>query len=258
MAGFTWGARDPDAEFFERELTGFLPDRIFDAHVHLVRFADCSDTVRAPWEGICPAELSLAEYRAQIRAVHGEAHTDALCVGIVPNDNPGVPNEYVASEVKDLPNCAAHFLVRPDDDPEWGRGEVRRLGMCGLEPFHSFVREPVSATTECEIPKYLPAPIPTRRRFRSRRRSGSSPAIASSRAPTSGGATSAAPARTRATASSGSTKPTATLTRTSAPTAPPFAGSNTFAPSNGRRGASACRTGTSRTILAQTPGGCSD
>jgi len=156
---FTWGAHETDRDFFERELKSFLPDRIFDAHAHLVRFSDCSDAIRAPWEGICPPEFSLSEYRRYMNALHGAVPTDALCVGIVPNDNCAISNEYVASQVGPDPGCAAHFLVRPADDPEWVRDEVKRLGMCGLKPFHSFVREPISATMQCEIPEYLPEPI---------------------------------------------------------------------------------------------------
>ena len=159
MQEFTWGERDSDRDFFERELADFLPDRVFDAHAHLVRFSDCSEPTGAPWRAVCPSELSLAEYRVQMKTLHGNARTDALCVGIVPTDDCPAANDYVAHEVKDEPDCAAHFLVRPADDPEWVRDQVKRLGMCGIKPFHSFVREPISATMECEIPEYLPEPV---------------------------------------------------------------------------------------------------
>ena len=39
----TWGVRDQDREFFERELQSFVPDRVYDAHAHLWRASD--------WEG---------------------------------------------------------------------------------------------------------------------------------------------------------------------------------------------------------------
>ncbi|MFH0963147.1 MAG: amidohydrolase family protein [Planctomycetota bacterium] len=159
ISELTWGGRDFDREFFEREVEDFLPDRIFDAHAHLCRFADVGEAMRKPWEGVCPPEFSLARYGEEIRWLHGDRPTGGLFVGIVPNDNCEASNGYVAGEVRREAGARAHFLVRPSDDPDWVRQEVRRLGMCGLKPFHSFVREPIAATMEAELPEYLPEPL---------------------------------------------------------------------------------------------------
>ena len=55
------------------------------------------------------------------------------------------------------PSCRVHFFVRPHDDPEWVRGEVRRLGLHGLKCYHTFA--PVQPTWEAEIPDFLPEPL---------------------------------------------------------------------------------------------------
>jgi glutamate-1-semialdehyde 2,1-aminomutase len=44
--------------------------------------------------------------------------------------------------------------VGPQDDPEWVRSEVRRLGLHGLKCYH--VNAPVPRTWDADIPDYLP------------------------------------------------------------------------------------------------------
>jgi hypothetical protein len=151
MGAYTLERRQVDLEFFAREIAGFLPNRIFDAHAHLAPAVELDDGSRA--------ELSLARYRDYVTWLHGDRPTDALCIGEVPTSDTGAANAYVAQEAGRDRRCAAHFLVRPTDDPEWVRGEVRRLGMRGIKPFHAFVREPIGATMQCDIPEWLPEPL---------------------------------------------------------------------------------------------------
>ena len=152
MSHFTFQRRDADQAFFEREIAGFLPDRLFDAHAHL-----CRSVALAGGED--SDELSLARYREYVTWLHGDRPTDALCIGVVPTDDPSAANAYVAQEATRDAGCAAHFLARPTDDPEWVRDEVKRLGLCGIKPFHAFVREPIAETMQCDIPEWLPEPL---------------------------------------------------------------------------------------------------
>jgi glutamate-1-semialdehyde 2,1-aminomutase len=51
-------------------------------------------------------------------------------------------------------NCRGLFFVKPSDDPEWVRDEVRRLGLHGLKCYHTMSeRKP---TWDADIPEYLP------------------------------------------------------------------------------------------------------
>ena len=34
--------------------------------------------------------------------------------------------------------CCSYFFAKPDDDPEWVRSEVRRLGAIGLKSYHTY------------------------------------------------------------------------------------------------------------------------
>ena len=46
------------------------------------------------------------------------------------------------------------FFVKPQDDPEWVRDEVRRLGLYGFKCYHTYAS--VHPTWEADIPDYLP------------------------------------------------------------------------------------------------------
>jgi glutamate-1-semialdehyde 2,1-aminomutase len=66
-------------------------------------------------------------------------------------------NEWIAKQTARNPSCRGAFFVRPDDDPEWVRSEVRRLGLHGLKCYHTWAA--VQPTWEAEIPDFLPEPL---------------------------------------------------------------------------------------------------
>lgn len=152
---FTWELRDEDCELFHRELEAFTPGHVYDVHAHLyqTRFWDQPD----PQIAAGPAEVSLDVWHEQMewlfpgRDIHG-VH---LPLAFVPDTKPG--NQWVAQQIRQDPRARGHFLVRPTDEPEWVRQEVKRLGLHGLKPFSSYAR--VADIWEAEIPDYLPESI---------------------------------------------------------------------------------------------------
>ena len=64
------------------------------------------------------------------------------------------PNEWVAREIQKDSLSRGQFMVRPTDDPEWVRDEVKRLNLVGLKPFctYSSAKDPYQA----DLPEYLP------------------------------------------------------------------------------------------------------
>jgi predicted TIM-barrel fold metal-dependent hydrolase len=66
-------------------------------------------------------------------------------------------NNWIASEIKKDHLARGHFIVKPTDDPEWVRQEVKRLGLHGLKPFFWFSE--VKDISMAEIPDYLPENI---------------------------------------------------------------------------------------------------
>ncbi|MFN0199560.1 MAG: amidohydrolase family protein [Planctomycetaceae bacterium] len=144
--------REVDREFYEREINGFLPDRIFDAHCHLWS----KDWV--PWSLTGkPEDIGYDKYMTYIRDLHGERPTSAMFIPYVTVDHKDrIPdaNAWVANAIADDPNCRGIYFIKPEDDPEYVRQEVRRLGLHGLKCYHTMSSR--SPTWECDIPEYLP------------------------------------------------------------------------------------------------------
>jgi glutamate-1-semialdehyde 2,1-aminomutase len=153
--GTTWEVREEDRGFFERELESFVPDRVYDMHAHLWRVSD--------WEGrppevvtVAPEEVTLEVYRECMgwilpgREVHGLHFPYPASF---PN-NPVPCNEWVSQEIKKDALARGQFYVRPTDDPERVREEVKRLGLRGFKPFAAFAERPDKVNAE--IPEFFP------------------------------------------------------------------------------------------------------
>ena len=141
-----------DEEFFAREIDTFLPDRVFDAHTHLWKQSF------VPWsiEG-GPADVGYPEYMQLMQDIHPNREAGALFIPSVETDGSGSftpSNEWVAEASAQSTACRHLFFVRPGDDPEWVRQEVRRLNAHGLKCYHTMA--PTQPTWEAEIPAYLP------------------------------------------------------------------------------------------------------
>jgi len=153
--GVTWELRDEDRELFARELDSFVPDRVYDVHAHLFRSEFWSSPPSHVAAG--PPDVTLDVYREQLswilpgRTVHGMHFPLAF----EPDTEPG--NAWVAREIAKDPKARGQFLVRAQDDPEWVRDEVKRLGLRGLKPFNVYSR--VDDLWQAEICDYLPEPI---------------------------------------------------------------------------------------------------
>lgn len=144
--------RPEDIEFFDREIEVFLPDRVFDAHTHLWRGAF------SPWkvEG-APTDVGMDAYRELMQDLHPDRRMAALFLPDVHPDESGGfrgPNEWVSQATENAPDYRHLFFVKPGDDPEWVRQEVKRLGAHGLKCYHTMA--PSQPTWEAEVPAYLP------------------------------------------------------------------------------------------------------
>ena len=142
--------RDEDREFFERELASFVPDRVYDAHAHFSH----PDFYPLNIEGL-PSAIGYREYRQCIDCLHPGRSVAAMFLSYS-RDPATVPlaNAWTAAEIAADPACRGLFFVRPDDDPEWVRAEVRRLGLHGIKCYHLHAAE--KPTWEADIPSYLP------------------------------------------------------------------------------------------------------
>ena len=145
-------ANDTDREFFQRELESFLPDRVFDAHSHLLK--EGTNTWQFP--GI-PANIGYEETQFFIQDLQPRRKYAALYLpGFSAELKDKLPeaNAWMGEQLAKTRDCVGAFFVKPEDDPEWVRQEVRRLKLHGLKCYH--IMSPTKPTFESEIPNYLP------------------------------------------------------------------------------------------------------
>src|SRR5262245_33690625 len=133
-----WQAQPQDREFFQRELASFVPPRVFDAHCHVwpeggLRLSDV------------PASVDAALYREMMADVLPATRVQGALYIPFPTTEPKqvqAANNWVSHEVAQSGRSfRGLFLVRPQDDPEWVRTEVRRLGLHGLKCYHTLSNE---------------------------------------------------------------------------------------------------------------------
>jgi predicted TIM-barrel fold metal-dependent hydrolase len=144
----SWRATEEDLRFYERELASFIPDRVFDAHTHLWQ------RDHAKYHGL-PDDVDYSEYRQLMEDLHPGRRISALFIPAFNNKQMiGAANAWTAEQAAIDPFCRGEFFVRPQDDPEWVRDEVRRLKLHGLKCYHTLAS--VNPTWEAQIPDYLP------------------------------------------------------------------------------------------------------
>jgi len=156
---FLWELREEDQEFFARELEDFVPDRVFDMHAHLWRQSDYGDKV-PEFVRNGPAEVTLEIYREYMEWIlpRREVHGLHFQFPVMPPDSTGPLNTWVSQQVKKDRLARGQFYVRPTDDPDQVRQEMKRLGLRGFKPFNCFVDRP--DIHNAEIPEYMPEWIP--------------------------------------------------------------------------------------------------
>ncbi len=145
-------SRPNDAEFFERELKSFLPDRVFDAHCHVW------NDLKSAFGATVGPRVGYAEYAQLMQDIHPGRDAAGLFIP-VPFDTDDASmaavNAWTAKATADGPNCRGLFFIRPDQDPEWVRQEVTRLKLHGLKCYHLAALE-TRPTWTAPIPDFLP------------------------------------------------------------------------------------------------------
>ena len=145
------GLTTEDREFYERELESFVPDRVFDAHAHLW----CPEHKKWPQRGF-PKAVGSLEFQRVMDQLHPTRSNAGLFMHAV-WERTDIANKWLADQVHLNAANRGLFLVKPEDDPEWVRQEVRRLGLHGLKCYHLFAA--TKPTWEADLPDYLPEPL---------------------------------------------------------------------------------------------------
>ncbi|MEW5979951.1 MAG: amidohydrolase family protein [Acidobacteriota bacterium] len=133
----TWELREYDQEFFRKELDRFVPPKVFDAHAHLYHVSHWGHPTPVHHG---PQVATLETFRSQIQWLMPGRTTSGLFFGVGFNEGFRASNEFVAGEIAKDSSCYGHLLVSPGMDPEEMREAVKRLGMCGIKVYHTFLK----------------------------------------------------------------------------------------------------------------------
>ena len=66
-------------------------------------------------------------------------------------------NEWVSEQIAEDFTYRGLFFMRPEDDPEWLRDNVKRLGLHGLKCYHTMAA--VDRTSEPDVETFLPESV---------------------------------------------------------------------------------------------------
>jgi len=155
MTSPAWQLRQRDVEFFERELSSFVPDRLYDAHAHLGRRCDwaalhqenCANT---------PEVMDIGTYRAQMawlapgRTVEGVVAIPVAVGGEAVEEG----NRFVAELAAAEPGCAHAMVVSPATPAEELWTAIKRSRPRALKCYH--LMSPCRPTFDSILEDYLP------------------------------------------------------------------------------------------------------
>ena len=144
--------RDADKALWNEELADFVPQRIYDSHVHLF-----SRALLAP-EARHKAKFTDADF-ARIQAWSKELYPGReIHYLVLGNPEFGTDvdahNRMMAGQVSADPLSRMNMLVTPDSTPDQIERDVKELGFVGLKPYRIY-----SATGDvdgCRIRDFLP------------------------------------------------------------------------------------------------------
>lgn len=147
--------RQEDNDFYENELASFVPDRIYDAHVHLWvnRYDGLPQSI--------PGPVGIQRYIKLMHGMFGSRRIGGLLIPFPSKDNRDEEDNWVAEQINAAGDIDSAYrsvmLVTPEDDPEFLREAVRQSGSIGLKCYHSFSGNEQS--WQAKIPEYLPEQV---------------------------------------------------------------------------------------------------
>ena len=144
-----------DQEFFTRELDSFVPDEIFDAHLHLGRRSDYHQHHAALVANV-PECADMATYRSHLPwLLPGRHLAGALAIPTtLHGEDLDRGNRFASEQAHELPGGASAVVVSPTMTEEQAAAEVERNRAAALKCYHLMsARTP---TMDSALEEYLP------------------------------------------------------------------------------------------------------
>jgi len=150
MARATIDYRDCDRQIWEEELADFLPDRIFDAHIHFFKAADFVEENRYT-RSRCDADLQTLNDWSSV--LYPGRQVNYLILGTpLPGINVKKHVRSVIEQIKDHPDIRHNRVVTPACRIEDIDRDLKTPGFIGLKPYRLFAAGDVA---QCRIHEFL-------------------------------------------------------------------------------------------------------
>ena len=144
---------DLDREIWEKELEGFVPGKVFDAHTHLWSEANAlpktePSSLRHP--------VSAADIVSWSRTIFPGRELGFMLMGSpVRGMNFAADRAWCVAEAASVPNSVCAVIVSPELDPAVLDAEASRGGFKALKPYRLFAEDP----NDGPIRQFLPEPL---------------------------------------------------------------------------------------------------
>ena len=139
---------EQDQVIWDEELSDFVPDRVFDAHIHLFNGAHYPPGTAA-W-----SDQGLADIHRWAESLYPGRRTHFLALGSpLIGIDVAAHNNWLISEIQKDSNSRLNRLVTPACTPDEIRRDVEQAGVVGLKPYRIFALN--GDAKECSIEQFL-------------------------------------------------------------------------------------------------------
>ncbi len=156
-----WCLTDPDRELFQRELHSFVPDEVFDAHVHWYQKTDFVPGTAPDMVDQGPDVAGLAAFTSAMQELLPGRQVDCVAFPL-PHAHLDVAsaNQFLVDQLSGQtrgpgqPRSLGQMLVTPQDDPGFIREFVRTHRLAGLKCYHLYATS--QPTFQASVADFLP------------------------------------------------------------------------------------------------------
>lgn len=139
-----------------RELTAFLPDRIFDAHAHLYRVVHLN-LPQFSFLTTGPQEATIKVWREHVGRQVGQSRLQGALFSVLPLLHPSdidKENEFLLTQLNGQPNSRGLLVISPESSPVRIAEYLKNPCFVGFKPYHVFSNE--KPTFQASLAGYLP------------------------------------------------------------------------------------------------------
>jgi len=142
-----------DQQIWEEELDDFVPQRVFDAHIHMLNHKHLSAQKKpqfAEW-----GEVDFRTLGAWAECLYPARETHFLVLGTpIPGIDVNAHNEWAIHDLRVDPNSRMNRLVTPSCQVERIEDDIKKYGFAGLKPYRLF--SVTGDVAQCRIHDFLP------------------------------------------------------------------------------------------------------